>query len=144
MDLPYAVNFPYKNFGIILAIVVVRLLTVREYGDIAFAISVTGLVSVFAGLGSNWSLLRFGPALAGISARFQLLKYALAKGTMYTLPMILLVITASFFLPSNLKDSKYFLIILSVGVLTVIFYTRRYSHTSESLVKTNCIQNQMY
>ena len=115
-------TFLIKISGIILSIVVVRLLTVKEYGDIAFAISVTGIVSVFAGLGSNWSLLRFGPALRSISARFQLLKYALAKGTMYTLPMILLVIAASFFLPSNLKDSKYFLIILSVGVLTNFLY----------------------
>jgi O-antigen/teichoic acid export membrane protein len=111
-------TFLIKISGIIISIIVVRLLAVKEYGDIAFAISVTGILSAFAGIGSNWSLLRFGPGLQSMSSKFQMFKYSVRMGSGYTMPIILLVIIASFFLPANLSDSRYYLIILSFGMLT--------------------------
>lgn len=115
-------TFLTKVSGVLLAVIIVRLLPVKEYGNVAFAISIVGIFSVFGGVGSNWSLLRFGPGLQSISAKFQMFKYSIAKGGKYTIPIILFLILASFFLPPNLKDSKYYLILLSFSILTSFQY----------------------
>jgi O-antigen/teichoic acid export membrane protein len=115
-------TFLIKISGVLLAVIIVRLLSVKEYGNIAFAISIIGIFSVFGGIGSNWSLLRFGPGLQSISSKFQMFKYSIAKGCKYTIPIILFIVIASFFLPPNLKDSKYYLILMSFSILTSFQY----------------------
>jgi O-antigen/teichoic acid export membrane protein len=131
-------TFLIKISGILISIIVVRLLAVKEYGDIAFAISIMGIFSAFGGIGSNWSLLRFGPGLLSISSKFQMFKYSVRMGSRYTVPVILLIIIASFFLPSNLKDSKYYLIILSFGILSSFL-----SQALESYFRIIC-KNKIY
>lgn len=131
-------SFLTKLSGILLSIVVVRLLSVKDYGDIAFAISITGVLAAFGGIGSNWSLLRFGPGLPSVSSKFQMFRYTVRMGSRYTLPVIVLIIIASFFLPSNFKDSKAYLIILSFGILTTFLY-----QSLESYFRIIC-KNKIY
>ena len=111
-----------KISGIVVSIVVVRLLPVNQYGDIAFALYIINILTVFGGMGANWSLLRFGPILPSVSAKFQLFKYSVKKGIAYTIPLILIIIAGSFFLPANLKNSRTYLILLSFGILSTFLY----------------------
>jgi O-antigen/teichoic acid export membrane protein len=115
-------TFLIKFFGVILSVAVVRLLPVKEYGYIAFAMSVVGILRAFGGLGSNWSLLRFGPLLPSFYGKFKMFKYSITKGSFYTLGLILIIIFGSFFLPANLENSQPYLIILGIGILFTFLF----------------------
>lgn len=111
-----------KVSGVILSVAIVRLLPVDEYGSIAFAMSVISILTVFGGLGSNWSLLRFGPALPSYIKKYQMFRHTIEYGVVYTFPVIIIIIIGSFFLPPNLNNSQVYLIILSFSILTSFFY----------------------
>lgn len=111
-------GFLIKLFGILVSIFVVRLLPIEEYGYISFSISVISILAVFGGLGSNWSLLRFGSLLSSFNEKYQMYRYSIVIGFKYTVPLILIIIISSFFLPPNLKDTRPYLILLSFSLLT--------------------------
>lgn len=115
-------TFLVKAINAFLSILIVRVLSQEEFGDISFAIAVTSVLSVFGGLGANWSLLRFGSSLNSQIKKLYLLKYSLKNGTSFTFFLIVLTICFSFFLPENLQNARIYLIILSFTLLTNFYY----------------------
>lgn len=115
-------TFLVKAINAFLSILIVRVLSQDEFGDISFAIAVTSVLSVFGGLGANWSLLRFGSSLNSQIKKLSLFKYSLKNGTLFTFFLISLTICFSFFLPENLQNARIYLIILSFTLLTNFYY----------------------
>ena len=107
-----------KFIGLILSILIVRILPEEEYGYIAFAISITGILTAFSGMGFNWSLLRYGAQSISQTDKLNLYTHSISKGTLYTIPLVLFVFVISFFLPEEMKSAQWYLVILSIGMIT--------------------------
>ncbi len=105
----------------ITSVIIVHLLTVDEYGSLAFALSIMGFFTVFGGMGANWSLLRFGALQHSFVEKYTLFRYSLKQGSIYTVFLILFIIITSFFLPPNFKQSSLLLAILSLGILSSFY-----------------------
>lgn len=130
-----------KVIGLLLAIIMVRILHEKEYGYIAYALSIIGILSAFSGLGMNWSLLRYGPVLNSIKDKKLIFKKSLKTGTFYTLILIILVIIYSFFLPQNFKEAQVTLIIISFVLLGNFFLELKKSFFR--IIKRNKIFSQL-
>jgi O-antigen/teichoic acid export membrane protein len=115
-------TFLVKSINAVLSILIVRILSKDDFGNISFALAVTSVLSVFGGFGANWSLLRFGSTFSNQIRKIHLFKYSLNKGSQVTLILITLIICFSLFIPENLINARIYLIILSFTLLTNFFY----------------------
>ena len=107
-----------KFCSLLTSIFVVRLISKDTLGDITFAMSVISIVTVFAGLGSNWSLLRYGALLKTYSEKFKMFRFSIINGAKFTIYLFLMVILISFLLPQNVHNAQIYLIILAVGLFS--------------------------
>lgn len=111
-----------KFCSLLISIFIVRYISKEDLGNITFAMSMISIFSVFSGLGSNWSLLRFGPLQDSYLAKYKLFRFSIKKGLLYTIIPFLIIVCLSFFLPDNVKDTQVYLIILGLGLFSTFIY----------------------
>lgn len=112
-------TFLIKFIGMISSVLIVRILSQDAYGSISFAISIVGVLAAFEGLGSTYSLLRYGSRLSSNYDKYNLYRYSLKKGLLYSLLFIsIIILLIILFLPNNLKDSVGYIVILSCSIFT--------------------------
>jgi len=111
-----------KLCGLFISIFIVRFIPKAAFGNIAFAMSFIGIVSVFGGLGSNWSLLRFGALLESYSQKFSMFKFSIKNGTIFNIFLFGILVVVSFFLPKNVEKAQVYLIVLALGLFTKFLF----------------------
>jgi O-antigen/teichoic acid export membrane protein len=74
-----------KFSGILISIYIIRFLDKVEYGKIAIALSLVGILASISGMGFNWALLRFGPIVKSQSGKRNLYSFSLKLGTIFTI-----------------------------------------------------------
>lgn len=111
-------TFLGKFMTAFLSIIVVRMVTKSEYGDIAFILSFFAILVIFSGLGGNYSLLRFGAITKAISARKHYYKYTLNKGLKYAVYLAILTIILALVLPFFDRRIKVLLVFMSFALIT--------------------------
>lgn len=107
-----------KFSGLLTSIFVVRWLTPDTLGEITFSVALLSIGAIFAGLGSNWSLLRYGPLLNSYSEKFGMFQFTIKNGVKLTIIIFVLVVAISFVLPTNIHNAQVYIIILAIGLFT--------------------------
>lgn len=105
-----------KFSSALLAIIVVRILTPTEYSDLAYLLSFYAILVVFAGIGGNYSLMRFGSISDSYLHKNILYHFALRKGGIYTIVFLIISIIGFYFFSG--VSLLFPFIILSVSILS--------------------------
>jgi len=109
-------TFLSKFSTAILSIVVVRILTQEQYSDVAYLLSFYAILIVFAGLGGNYSLMRYGSISNSYLEKKNLYYFALKKGVIATF-FISLLCSVFFYFYS--KDDFFIpFLIMSLSIIT--------------------------
>jgi len=108
-----------KLSAFLLSIIVIRILTKNMYGDISYAKAIIQMVIPFAGLGANFSLLRFGSIAKDNEKKNNLFRYALIQGTFYSLILLVVVIGATYLFDLKIKTARIYILILSFQLISI-------------------------
>ena len=92
-----------KICAALLSIIVVQLLPKDDYGVLSYVLSIYAIAIVVAGLGGNYSLLRFGSIVGSFLKKKQYYYYTQKVGIKYTSIVVAIIIVYSFFLPEGMK-----------------------------------------
>jgi O-antigen/teichoic acid export membrane protein len=113
-------SFFSKLITFIISVYIIRVIPKEEYGFLVYAITIIAFIAPFKGFGIYQGLLRYG----SISKSQQLKKYyfnrILFKGLLFSSLLIVLLITLSPFIISNVKNSFLYLVILSFQLITLL------------------------
>ncbi len=88
---------------------------------VLFSYNIVLFLLPISGLGLHQSLLFFSARLKNKEEKNSLFLYVLKNGTIASFLLIILIITASFFIPFQFKDSQGYVIILSFLILPTFF-----------------------
>lgn len=110
-------TFLGKFSSALLAIIVVRLLSPEEYSNLAYLLSFYAIFIVFAGVGGNYSLMRFGSIANSYSIKNTLYHFALKKGVIYTVGLLVFLLIGFY-----LYDSNTLIIPFSIMLFSIISY----------------------
>ena len=111
-----------KIAGFLLVLISTHFLTKETYGLVVYANTSLVFLFPFIGFGIHQSLLRFGSLEKSQKAKKELFSYTFKKGVFYSFLFIFLVVVLSPLITSNLKDSKIYLIILSIQLVSLFMY----------------------
>lgn len=102
----------------IITIVVVRMLTPTEYGEITFIQSFISLFIPFSGMGLNYSLLRFGAIAETSSKSRRIYKICLKYGLVASTVLYMIVCFLGFVLNFSLISNYIYLYIFSLMLIS--------------------------
>lgn len=102
----------------IITIVVVRMLTPTEYGEITFIQSFVSLFIPFSGMGLNYSLLRFGSIAETSSKSRSIYKICLKYGLIASAVLYIVVCLLGFVLNFSLISNYIYLYIFSLMLIS--------------------------
>lgn len=105
-------TFLGKFSSAILAIVIVRILSPDEYSYLAYLLSFYAIFVVFAGIGGNYSLMRYGSISDSYTKKIVLYHFALKKGLLYTIVFLLISIAVFYFVGTDV-------LVLPFGIMTL-------------------------
>ena len=77
---------------VVLSVLIIRLLSKEEYGNLSYAFSITQLILPFSGAGLYISLLHFGSIHNGKDQQNQLFSYTLNRGFIYSALIVVLIL----------------------------------------------------
>jgi O-antigen/teichoic acid export membrane protein len=125
----------------LLSIVVVQLLSKEDYGVLSFVLSIYAIAIVIAGLGGNYSLLRFGSIVNSFLKKKQYYYYTQKVGVRYTFVVAAFVIIYSFFLPQGMRSARPIIIYMCLGLYS--FYILETMRSYFRIVNLNRIYSKI-
>ena len=111
-----------KVSGFLITVFAVRLISKEEFGLITYARTILFFISPFLGLGLMNSLLRYGSIAKSQYEKKNYYLYALKFGGLFSLVLTFLLIVFSGLITTNLPDASWYLIVLSLSLLTLSYY----------------------
>ncbi len=130
-----------KVGGFLLVLISTHFLTKETYGLVIYANTILVFLFPFIGFGIHQSLLRYGSLSKSQEGKKRLFNYTFKKGLLYSFLFILLVVLLSPIITLNVRDSRIFLIILSIQLISLFMYEmiRIYSR----LINVNNLYSQI-
>jgi len=111
-----------KIGGLLLVLVSTYFLTKETYGLVVYANTTLVFLFPFIGFGIHQSLLRYGSLSNSQIGKKKLFNYTFKKGLLYSFLFILLIVFLSPLITLNLRESKIYLIILSIQLVSLFMY----------------------
>ena len=109
-----------KVVNFLVAIVVIRLLSKSEYGNIAYAFTIISFIVPFMGAGIQQSLLRFGSLCQSQIEKKWFFRFALQRGLLYSLLIMLALLVFIPFMTQNVQGATIYLAILSYQLIGLL------------------------
>jgi len=108
----------------ILSILLIRLLSKEDYGNLSYAFSITQLIVPFSGAGLYLALLHFGPIQKSDEERIRLFAYTMRQGFVASLVLMALIILFAGLFTSRLPGALVYLRLFSFYVISYyLFYS---------------------
>ncbi|WP_297974557.1 oligosaccharide flippase family protein [uncultured Bacteroides sp.] len=130
-----------KICAALLSIIVVQLLPKDDYGVLSYVLSIYAIAIVVAGLGGNYSLLRFGSIVGSFLKKKQYYYYTQKVGIKYTSIVVAIIIVYSFFLPEGMKVARPIIIYMCLGLYS--FYILETMRSYFRIVNLNRVYSQI-
>lgn len=111
-----------KIGGLLLVLIATHFISKEEFGFITYANTSLVFIIPFIGFGMHQGLVRFGSLSASQSKKRYLFNIVIRKGFKYSLILTFGVFFLSSFITYNLKESRIYLIILSIQLVSLFFY----------------------
>ena len=106
-----------KLLGVLSSIVIVRILSVADFGEIQYALALVALITPFIGFGANLSLLRFGSVINSNLKRKLLYNATQRYGFIFSLFIIVIILFLNETIPLLFSVDHLILIILSTKLI---------------------------
>ncbi len=108
----------------VLGIMIIRLLSKEDYGNLSYAFSITQLIIPFSGAGLYLSLLHFGPIQKTPEDKLKLFAHTLRQGLIYSLLMLGAVLILAGLLAVKMPGSLVYLRLFSFYIISYcLFYS---------------------
>ena len=104
------------------SLIALHFLDHKELGVILFAYNIIVFILPFAGFGQQQSLIRFGALSKTQEEKNSLFLYALKKGLLASLAIVTGLIVLSFTITFQFENTKYYLIALSLVILSTYLF----------------------
>ncbi len=112
-------TFAGRILSFLASLLALKLIPDYELGLVIYAQNVLALLIPITGFGAMQGLLRFGALTKTKSKIQQLFGYTLQKGIRFSSVLIIFVVIFSGFLTYNLKEARFYLIVLSLQLITL-------------------------
>jgi O-antigen/teichoic acid export membrane protein len=113
-----------KAIQFILGVLIIRLLTKEDYGNLSFAFSITQLIVPFSGAGLYLSLLHFGPVQKRPEDRLKLFTHTIQRGFTTSLVLMALIVFFAVLFSERMPGAVIYLRLFSFYVLSYyLFYS---------------------
>ncbi|MEA2077162.1 MAG: polysaccharide biosynthesis C-terminal domain-containing protein [Candidatus Marinimicrobia bacterium] len=127
-----------KIIQFVLGVLIIRLLTKEDYGNLSYAYTITQLIIPFSGAGLYLSLLHFGSIQNELKDKFKLFNFTLQRGFIYSLLVILIMIGLSGLVSVRLPGAAPYLRLFSIYIISYYLF-----HSAMSLLRVRK-QNKHY
>jgi O-antigen/teichoic acid export membrane protein len=108
----------------VLGILIIRLLSKEEYGNLSYAMTITQLIIPFSGAGLYLSLLHFGPIQNKFMNKVKLFNFTIRRGFIYSLAVMLLMLGLAELVAIRMPGSVTYFRLFSIYVMSYyLFYT---------------------
>jgi len=107
-----------RLLSFIASYIAIKLIDKTELGYVIYALNIMAFILPISGLGLQQSLLRFGARLKLASEKKALFSYVFKKGLLFSLLISLMIFLLSQFLTYKLPQTRYFLNLLSILLIT--------------------------
>jgi len=106
----------------VLGVLIIRLLTKEDYGNLSYAITITQLIIPFSGAGLFLSLLHFGPIQNDLKDKVNLLNFTIRRGGIYSLIVIVLMIGLAQLVAIRMPGSVIYLRWFSIYIISYFLF----------------------
>ncbi len=108
----------------ILGVLIIRLLSIEEYGNLSYALTLTQLIIPFSGAGLYLSLLHFGPIQNELTNKVKLFNFTIRRGFIYSLAVMLMMLGLAELVAIRMPGSVSYFRLFSIYVMSYyLFYT---------------------
>ncbi len=111
-----------KLLSLLLSIVVIRILTKEDYGNLMYAYTVISFIMPFMGMGIFQSFLKYAPVQKFMYERKILFKYVFVGGIIASLILIVLLLILTPFITINTSGAYGYLLIFSALILSLFIF----------------------
>ena len=111
-----------KLLSLLLSVIVIRILTKEDYGNLMYAYTVISFVMPFMGMGIFQSFIKYAPIQAFLHERKQLFKYTFFGGIIASIILIVILIIFTSFITSQIPNSYWYLILFSTLILSLFIF----------------------
>ncbi|WP_298765637.1 polysaccharide biosynthesis C-terminal domain-containing protein [uncultured Polaribacter sp.] len=135
-----------RLFSFLAAYFALKLIPNKELGVVLFAYNIVLFIIPISGLGLHQSFIRYGALLKTDTEKNSLFLYVLKKGILVSCIMILLIALVSIFINFQFKETKMYLILLSLIIipsflLEIIKAKLRLDYKNKQFAYTEIIQS---
>lgn len=135
-----------RLFSFLAAYFALKLIPNKELGVVLFAYNIVLFIIPISGLGLHQSFIRYGALLKTDTEKNSLFLYVLKKGILVSCIMILLIALVSIFINFQFKETKTYLILLSLIIipsflLEIIKAKLRLDYKNKQFAYTEIIQS---
>ncbi|MCF7832595.1 MAG: polysaccharide biosynthesis C-terminal domain-containing protein [Candidatus Marinimicrobia bacterium] len=106
----------------ILGVLIIRLLTKEDYGNLSYAITITQLIVPFSGAGLFLSLLHFAPIQNDLNDKVNLLNFTIKRGFLYSLIVSGLIIGLAQLVAMRMPGSVIYLRLFSIYIISYFLF----------------------
>ncbi len=111
-----------KLASFLLSVIIIRLLTKEDYGNLMYAYSIVSFLMPFMGVGIFQSFLKYAPIQPFLSQRKALFVLTFRKGLIASVILSLILISLSFLATLKMPGALYYLIFFSVLIISLFIF----------------------
>jgi len=106
----------------VLSVLLIRLLSKDQFGDLSYAFSITQLIIPFSGGGLYLALLHFASIRSDTREKLSLFSHTIRRGFIYSLLLVVIILLSAGLLTSTMPSSAVYLQLFCLYVLTYHFF----------------------
>lgn len=108
----------------VLGVLIIRLLSKDDYGNLSYALTITQLIIPFSGAGLYLSLLHFGSIQESIQKKVELFNFTLKRGFVYSILIMISMFALSGLVAIKMPGSVTYLRLFIIYIMSYyLFYT---------------------
>jgi len=111
-----------KLLSFTLSIIIIRILSKNDYGNLMYAYTIISFIMPFMGGGIFQSFLKYAPIQQFMYERKNLFRYILISGTLVSLALSFLLIAISGFITTRIPEAQLYLILFSFLIVALFIF----------------------
>jgi len=111
-----------KLFSLLLSVVVIRLLTKEDYGNLMYAYTIISFVMPFMGMGVFQSFIRYAPLQKFIYQRKALFKYTFIGGVIASVILSLFIVLFAPLISHKIPESYWYIVSFSLLIVSLFIF----------------------
>ena len=111
-----------KLLSLLLSVVIIRILSKEDYGNLMYAYTVISFVMPFMGMGIFQSFIKYAPVQEFMYERKQLFKYTLWGGVLASLALVFILILLAPIITQRLPQSYWYLLLFSLLIVSLFIF----------------------